>query len=229
MLALAACSGSGSTQAASPSETAPAPESSTPEDTAPQDETTPEPPADDDAPDGDDPAPAAGDAACLEGTWIYRASEVEDTFAEMMANVPESPIETVSVEGDSRMTFDGSTIRQEYDPPQVMTIDAASSAIDMQMEFTWSGHTAGQYVVEGDMFRITSIDTSDFNVVTRVLVDGKEMDGLGDLGLGELIGETGNTLPEGQVEFACSGDTLRLTAVAPHDDDFRFDYELVRE
>src|SRR5690606_7282491 len=75
VLALAACSGPRSTQAASPTETAHAPESSTPEDAAPQDETAPEPRADADARDADGPAPAAGDAACREGTWIYRASE----------------------------------------------------------------------------------------------------------------------------------------------------------
>lgn len=233
VLVLAACSEAAETEptaleptAAETTETA----SATPDDDAATDEAAP--PSDEateDAEPDDDVVAGAGDAACLQGTWIFTADEVERTFEEMMTNVPGSPIDSVSVEGDSRMTFDGDTMRQEYDPPQVLTLDAGSSGIDMSMEFTWSGHTVGDYVVEGDRIRITSVTTSDFNVATRALVDGKEMEGLGDLGLGDLIGETGNALPEGQVEFACSGDTLRLTAIAPEDDSFRFDYDLVRE
>ena len=233
VLALAACSDAGEaepTTTPEASETASAP--AEPDDDAPDATEPDEAEPDDEAPEpepSDDVAAGAGDAACLQGTWVFTAAEVERTFDDMMSNVPGSPIDSVSVEGDSTLTFDGTTMRQEYDPPQVLLVDAGSSGIDMEMQFTWTGHTLGEYVVEGDMFRVTSVDANDFQVTTRVLVDGAEMDGLGDLGLGELIGETGSSLPEGQVEFACAGDSLRLTAVSPEDDNFRFDYNLVRQ
>lgn len=231
VLILAACSNPDTSAAPEPSEatsTPAAPAGDTPDGT-PEDAPEPAEPNEPADPEPADAATAVGDAECLHGTWVFTADEVESTFHEMMTNVPGSPIDSVSVAGDSTVTFDGTTMRQDYDPQQVLTIDAGSSGIDMQMEFTWTGHTLGQYVVEGDMFRVTSVDTSDFRVATRILIDGAERDGLGDLGLGDLVGEAGSSLPEGQVEFACSGDSLRLTAVAPEDDNFRFDYNLVRQ
>lgn len=174
-----------------------------------------------------EPAAGAGDAACLDGSWTYSAAEVEKTFAEMMSNVGSSPVNDLTVTGDAVMTFDGSTITQVYDP-QVWTIKAGPETMNMEMVLTMAGSTVGQYTVEGDLIRVTEIDVTDYDVTTEVLVDGKPMDGLGDLGLDNLVGETGSGLPEGQVRFACAGDELSLTAIVPDQPDFSFSYTLTR-
>ena len=232
LLALAGCSAdAGTSESPSPSAdtSADAPADATTPDEEPAATETEPAPAPEETETTDAGGLTPGDVACLQGTWVYTAAEVEATFDDMMSNVSGSPIESVSVEGDSYLTFDGSTLKHEYDPPQVLTVEAGAASMTMEMVFTWSGHTMADFEVEGNMFRVTSMETGDFAIDTRVLVDGKEMDGLGDMGLGDLMADTGRGLPEGQVEFACGGDTLRLTAVAPQDADFRFDYELTRK
>ncbi|NLF04937.1 MAG: hypothetical protein GX593_08065 [Actinomycetales bacterium] len=240
VLALAGCSASEPGEATAPAETtsaapedasaAPDEETGTPTDVEPDAEAT-----DDEAAEPAEPtetetsaSAGAGDAVCLQGSWLYAAAEVEKTFLEMMSQVPEAPINDFSVEGDALVTFDGSTIRQEYDP-QVWSISAGPESMNMTMVMTMDGHSIGEYRVEDDMFYVTSIDTDAYELHMKVLVDGKEMDGLGDLGLGDLIGQTGASLPEGQVRFACAGDQLTLTAIAPDSPGFEFSYSLSRQ
>lgn len=234
LLTLTGCTaGDSSAESPSPTDATSAPADASPSDEEPDATETETPAEPEPAPEETETADAGGltpgDTACLQGTWVYTAAEVEATFDDMMSNVEGSPVESVSVEGDSYLTFDGSSMKHEYEPPQVLTVEAGAASMTMEMIFTWSGHTKADFEVEGNMFRVTSMETGDFAIDTRVLVDGKEMDGLGDMGLGDLMAETGRGLPEGQVEFACGGDTLRLTAVAPEDANFRFDYELTRK
>jgi len=221
VLALAACS------ASDPEPSPSATESSSPTAT----ETDETEPTDDEtsAEETEDVTAGAGDAACLQGTWVYTAEEVEKTFEEMMANTSGGGvINDLTVTGDATMTFDASTITQSYDP-QSWAIKAGPETMNMEMVITMSGNTVGEYTVEGDLIRVSSIDVNDYSVTTEVLVDGEPMEGLGDLGIEDLVGETGSGLPEGQVRFACSGDELSLTAIVPDQPDFTFSYTLARQ
>ena len=225
VLALAGCSGSAEPDASPTSETtttepAPTTEPEADEPEADEPESEPEP-----QPSGDELA-GAGDTACLAGTWLYSGEEFERTFVEMMSQAGGAPIGDISVDGDSTMTFDGSTLTQAYGPQEV-TVDVDAGGMDMSMIMTMSGRTTSSYSVEGDLITIDDIDTSDYEVTSRVLVDGEEMPGLEDLGLDDTMSDVGTA--EGTVRFGCVGDELTLVAVVPEMPDFSFGYTLTRQ
>ena len=231
VLALAGCSGSTEPDASPTSETTTTEASPTtepePTDAEPDAETEtdtettePDPPA------GGGDLAGAGDTACLAGTWLYTGEEFERTFVEMMSQAGGPSMGDITVKGDSTMTFDGSTLTQEYTSQEV-TIDVDTDAMDMSMVMTMTGKTTGSYTVEGDIITITDVDTSDYQVASKVLVDGAEMPGLEDLGLDDVMSDVGTA--EGTVQFGCVGDELTLMAIVPEMPDFSFGYTLTRQ
>ena len=168
-----------------------------------------------------------GDTACLNGSWLYSGEEFERTFVEMMGQAGGPEFGDISVTGNSVMTFDGSTLTQEYGPQEV-TIDVDAGSMEMSMIMTMSGSTTGDYTVDGDIITVSSVDMEDYGITTKVLVDGAEMPGLEDLGLDDMLNDVGGTA-EGTVRFGCVGDELTLVALVPEMPDFQFGYTLTRQ
>jgi len=229
VLALAACSGSSEpgpepttdTNATS-EEPSTRPEASDPASEA--SEAPEEEPAETDAPTDGQALAGAGDTACLEGSWLYTGEEFARTFEEMMSQAGGPDIGDVSASGSSVMTYDGSTFTQVFGP-QEMTISVDAGGMAMEMVMTMSGTSTGSYTVDGDLMTIDDVDTSGYTMTSKVLVDGKDLDGI-DLGLDDMIKDAGTT--RGTVRFGCVGDELTLVPVIAELPDFHYSYTLTR-
>jgi len=224
VLALAACSGSEPEPTASPSSAAPSPtaEASEPATEPGPSTESPEPAETSDASGG-----GSGGPACLEGTWLLTAEEVESSFTEMIGGDGAVEISGISVSGDSTITFEGSTLRQEW-PSQRWSIAAAAADTPVEFVVELEGTVVGDIEVGEGEFTVTETDVSEFSSTTKVLVDGQELDGLPGIDIDEIIGETGRGLPEGHGEYSCSGDSMTLTVREESSGELVLSYDLTR-
>ena len=139
-------------------------------------------------------ASAAGDAACLVGTW--NVTEIEGYVQSILpAQVDRSSLEYQGMSGTMQVTFEsdgtGSYLLQDF--------VVSYNMMGLPMAFGLNGNGTLTYQTAGD--RVT-IQTGDDSTLTGQLSLGTTSSPLGDLGESAISGTQA---------YACQGDTLEMT------------------
>ena len=141
-------------------------------------------------------------AACLEGTWDVDMEVLKEN------SIPEIEGTETSVEvtGSSSLTFDGSTLRYEYDQQNSRVTVSMPDQPSMVIGVEANGVAAGAYTATDGELVVTDVDISGLTMRSTTEVDGAEIEtpGLEDAGAsGVPLGGTST--------YVCDGDELRIT------------------
>lgn len=139
-------------------------------------------------------ASAAGDAACLVGTW--NVTEIEGYIQSILpAGVDSSSLEYQGMSGTMQVTFEsdgtGNYLIQDFTVDYIM--------IGLPTGFAMNGSGTFTYQTAGDQ---VTVQTGDDSTLTGELTIGTTASPLGDLGESAINGTRG---------FSCQGDTLEMT------------------
>lgn len=202
-LLVAACSGGGDADDASPAATEKADKADKDKGDSAADDPTTEPT--EDTSQGDDAQGASEGAGCLEGDWV---ADVADQLAALQDQMAASGVEaTIDITGDTVTTFSGGTTTTTYNN-QVMDIGIAMEGQAIRTVTTMNGSVTGTYTATDTDVTMTVTDASGLEIAMDTYMGDQKVD-TGDTGLDDTMRESMET--SSNVAYTCSGDTLTIT------------------